>query len=342
MKLSRRQMLLVSAGLPLVKIGNVPETQARGEFGKNRFMNENDKTYDCVIVGGGSAGLSAALNLGRARRRVLVCDKGSPRNAWAHNSHGFFTRDNEPPLELLEIGREQLKPYKTIGFQTIGVKEIKRSGERFEVVFDNGGIVKARKILLAFGVKDEFPPIENFDKFWGKTVFHCPFCHGYEVRDQPLAAVGNGASAVGMIALLKSWSRDLALCTNGRAELSAAERKLLAKHNVRVREEKIVRFEGNNGQLETIVFERGEKLARSGMLIRLPQKLRSDLAEKLGCELTETGHIKVHGFNETSVAGVYAAGDAISPMQSIAVAVSGGAFAAGAGINHALGAEDFV
>ena len=201
---------------------------------------------------------------------------------------------------------------------------------------------RARRILLAFGVRDEFPEIENFTDFWGRTVFHCPFCHGYEVRDQPLAVVGNGEAGVGMAALLKSWSVDLVLCTNGKAAFSEAERKLLNKHKIIVREERIVRLEGANGQLENIIFATGEKLPRRGMLIRPKQKLRSDLAEKLGCELSDTGHIKVGDLNETSVKGVYAAGDVTSPMQSIAAAVAQGALAAGAGINHALSQEDFA
>lgn len=305
-------------------------------------MSENIYIFDCIIVGGGSAGLSAALTLGRARRKVLVCDQGNPRNAPAHESHSFFTRDGTGPLELLRIGREQLKPYESVEFQSVGVKEIKKTDDQFEVVFDDGAVKSARKVLLAFGVKDEFPNIENFAEFWGKTVFHCPFCHGFEVRDQPLAVIGNSEVGVGMVALLKSWSEDLILCTNGVAELSAGQRKLLDKHNVAIREEKIVRLEGADGHLENIIFETGEKLARNGMLIRPKQHLRVDLAQQLGCELSESGHIKVFDFNQTSIKGVYAAGDVTSPMQSIAVAVSQGAVAAGPGINQALTQEDFV
>lgn len=335
-------MLIAGGLLPFVEFGKPPEVAAQEGANKGEFMNDKKDVYDCTIVGGGSAGLSAALTLGRARRRVLVCDKGKPRNSPAHESHTFFTRDGTPPLELLKIGREQLKPYKTVEFQSIGVKEIKKTGEQFEVIFDDETIKNTRKILLAFGVKDEFPPIENFADFWGKTVFHCPFCHGYEVRGKPLAVVGSGEAAVEMVGLLRSWSRDLAVCTNGAGTISAADRKLLEKHNVIVREEKIVRFEGAKGNLENIVFETGAKMARSGMLIRVKQHLRSDLAKKLGCELTDSGHIKVSVFGETSAAGVYAAGDATSPMQSIAAAVAQGSIAAGAGINRILAEEDFA
>lgn len=305
-------------------------------------MNENKEIYDCIIIGGGAAGLSAALVLGRARRKVLVCDKGNPRNSPAHESHSFFTRDGTNPLELLNIGRKQLEHYPTVEFRQIKVREIKKIGESFEVVLDDKTTRISRKILLAFGVKDEFPDIENFEQLWGDTVFHCPFCHGYEVRDEPLAVVGNGEIGVLKIALLKSWSKDLVLCTNGKADLSDEQRQLLAKHHVAVREEKIVRLEGTKGKLETIIFETGENLARRGMLIHLEQHPRSDLAEKLGCELTNSGHIKIDNFSETSVKGVYAAGDVTSMMQSIAVSVAQGSVAAGGGIVHSLIREDFV
>lgn len=305
-------------------------------------MNEKKDIYDCVIVGGGAAGLSAALLFGRSRTRVLVCDKGNPRNAPARESHSFLTRDGIDPLELLKIGREQLEPYRTVEFQTIGVEEIKKLDNQFEVTFADGTIQKARKILLAFGVIDDFPKIESFADFWGKSVFHCPYCHGYEVRDEPLAVVGNGETGVEMASLLNKWSADLVLCTNDKAELSADQRTLLEKHKIPVREGKIVGLEGVNGELENVVFETGDKLARRGMLIRPKQRLRSNLAEKLGCELNEFGMIKaVDIFNETTVKGVYVAGDITSSMQGIAIAVAQGSTAA-AGINHALIKEDFV
>ena len=335
-------MLLAGGLLPLLEVGGSIGAAACGEPEKNKFMNDNKRIYDCIIVGGGAAGLSAALVLGRSRRRVLVCDKGDPRNAPAHEAHGFLTRDGVNPLELLKVGREQIKPYKSVEFQAVGVEAITKLDHQFAVTFADGTTRNSRKILLAFGVTDEFPPIKNFAAFWGKSVFHCPYCHGYEVRDQPLAVVGNGEVGVGMVALLKNWSANLVLCTDGEALLSAAERSLLAKHKVIVREGKIVRFEGENGQLENIVFDDGGRLARSGLMIRPKQRLRSNFAVKLGCELNEMELIKVVDiFNETTIKGVYAAGDIATMMQSVAVAVAHGS-AAAAGINHALIKEDFV
>lgn len=305
-------------------------------------MNEKEDVYDCIIIGGGTAGLSAALVLGRARRKVLVCDKGNPRNAPAHESHSFFTRDGINPLELLTIGRQQLEPYKTVKFQAVAAQEITKRDELFEVTFADGKAIKSRKILFAFGVVDELPEIDNFKEFWGKSVFHCPFCHGYEVRDEPLAVLANAQTAVEMASLLQGWSKDLIICTDGAAEFSSDERNLLAKHRISVREEKVIRLEGANGQMEQIVFENGATLARRGLMYRPPQKLRSGLAVELGCELNDFNLLKVDDFNETTVKGVYAAGDITSPAQQIAAAASQGVVAAAVGVNRALVKEDFI
>src|SRR5213594_4001133 len=177
------------------------------------------KNYDVVIVGGGSAGLSAALQLGRSRRRVLVSDTGKTRNAVAHESHGFFTRDGATPAELVRIGREQLRPYETVELCSVGVKSAKAHSKGFEITLDDETRIACRKLLLATGVVDEMPEIEGFKELWGKSIFHCPYCHGWEVRDQPLALFGG----IELAELLKGWSDDLVLCTDG-ATLSGLSR----------------------------------------------------------------------------------------------------------------------
>jgi thioredoxin reductase len=300
------------------------------------------KNYDVVIVGGGSAGLSAALLLGRSRRRVLVSDTGKTRNAVAQESHSFFTRDGTTPAELVRIGGEQLRPYETVELYSVGVKAAKAQSNGFEATLDNGTLVNTRKLLLATGVVDEMPEIEGFRELWGKSIFHCPYCHGWEVRDQPLALYGNGAVGFELAELLKGWSNDLVLCTDGVATLSEDESELLSKNNISIRKERIVRVEAENGQLENIVFANGETLTRKAIFFRPKQHQHSDLAKQLGCEITEFGTVKVDDFGQTSVSGVYASGDMSGrgPTQQVAFAVSRGALAA-LGVNRALLQEDF-
>ena len=293
------------------------------------------KNYDVVIVGGGSAGLSAALLLGRSRRRVLVSDTGKTRNAVAHESHGFFTRDGTTPAELVRIGREQLRPYETVELYSVGVKAAKAQSKGFEITLDDETRIACRKLLLATGVVDEMPEIDGFKELWGKSIFHCPYCHGWEVRDQPLALFGG----IELAELLKGWSDDLVLCTDG-ATLSEDESKLLSKNNIAIREERIVRVEGKNGQLENIVFANGETLARKTIFFRPKQHQHSVLAKKLGCEFTDLGTVKVDEFGQTSVPGVYAGGDMIHPLQHISFAVSRGSLGA-VGMDRALRREDF-
>jgi thioredoxin reductase len=293
------------------------------------------KNYDVVIVGGGFAGLSAALVLGRSRRRVLVSDTGKTRNAVAPESHGFFTRDGTSPAELVRIGREQLRPYETVELYSAGVKAAKAQSKGFEIKLDDETRIACRKLLLASGVVDEMPEIEGFKELWGKSIFNCPYCHGWEVRDQSLALYGG----IELAELLKGWSDDLVLCTDG-ATLSEDESRLLSKNNIAIREERIVRVEEKNGQLENIVFANGETLARKAIFIRPKQQQHSALAKQLGCEFTDSGTVKVDDFGQTSVPGVYAGGDMINPMQHISFAVSRGALAA-VGLNRALLQEDF-
>src|SRR5213082_265068 len=207
------------------------------------------KNYDVVIVGGGFAGLSAALVLGRSRRRVLVSDTGKTRNAVAQESHGFFTRDGTSPAELVRIGREQLRPYETVELYSAGVKAAKAQSKGFEIKLDDETRIACRKLLLASGVVDEMPEIEGFKELWGKSIFNCPYCHGWEVRDQPLALFGG----IELAELLKGWSDDLVLCTDG-ATLSEDESRLLSKNNIAIREERIVRVEGKNNIFKLPVF----------------------------------------------------------------------------------------
>jgi thioredoxin reductase len=301
--------------------------------------------YDAVVVGAGSAGLSAALMLGRARRRVLVLDGGVPRNAPSSGVHYFLTRDGTPPEELLRIGREQLEPYPGVEVLEARATGAAGSDGDFEVRLENGTVVGTRKILLATGVHDELPERPGFRELWGRGVYHCPYCHGWEVRDRPLAVLAKAEHLARQTALVRNWSRDLVALTDGADGLDGETRSRLAALDVPVKEERISHLEGDaEAGLRRIVFEDGSGIEREGLFYAPPQRQRSDLAESLGCETEEMGLLSavVKGdpmTRETSVPGVYVAGDAGTMLQGAIMAAASGASAA-AFLNHSLISED--
>jgi len=302
-------------------------------------MNMTNRTgYDVIVVGGSNAGLSAALQLGRARRRVLVCDTGKPVNAPAHESHGFFTRDGAPPAELLAIGREQLRRYPTVALRQGAVTGVAHDehGEGFLVTLADGTTTTTRAVLLATGVTAVFPPIEGMAKRWGVSVNSCPYCHGYEVRDEPLAVYGSGDMGFHYAMLIAHWSQDLVFCTDGPAGLTQEQEHTLAVREVRVIEEKMVRLEGAGQELEAIVFADGTRLPRRALFTNPQWRQSSDLAVQLGCTLTPNGAVQADPQGLTSLPWVYAAGDTTRMATvNIAGAVAEGAMA-GAMLNGAL------
>jgi thioredoxin reductase len=305
-----------------------------------RERTSGDADYDVIIVGGGPAGLSAALLLGRCRRRVLVCDDGHPRNASSHASHGFFTRDGTPPSELLRLGREQLAPY---GVQVwdVRVEEARCVSSGFEVVLQEGSTLRCRRLLLATGVVDELPRIDGVEPLYGRSVWHCPYCDGWEVQDQPLAAYGRGHDGVELALALTSWTDDLILFTDGGHPPSREEQGLLRCEGIRWRTERITRLEGTDGQLERVVLDNGEAVARRGLFFHTQPRQRSDLALRLGCNFTRKGAVKTRKLEDTGVPGLYVAGDASRDVQFVIVAAAEGAKAALA-INKSLRLEDCV
>ena len=323
-------------------MGEVPKRA--GEIGRPGGVGRG--RYDAAIVGAGSAGLSAALVLGRSGRRVLVLGGGEPRNAPAAGVHGFFTRDGESPTRLLEIGREQLAPYGSVEYRAMGATRVSGSDGSFSVTLDDGDEVRARRLVLATGVVDELPERPGFRELWGRGVYHCPYCHGWEVRDRPLAVLNSGEQAAEKVTLIRNWSHDLVLLTDGPSGLGEPDLRKLRALDVPVYEGRISRLVGRDdgsAGLSRIILEDGTALGREGLFYGPPQRQRSNIAELLGCE-TEAGPVgpvvrKDPMTNETSVPGVYVAGDSGSMLQSVALAVASGANAA-AFLNHALCSAD--
>ncbi|HET6577396.1 MAG TPA: NAD(P)/FAD-dependent oxidoreductase [Gemmatimonadales bacterium] len=297
--------------------------------------------YDCVIVGGGPAGLSAALMLGRCRRRVLVCDAGQPRNRRARAAHAFLTRDGIAPEELLRIAREQLAPYDTIEQRAAEVVDAARGAEGFEVRCADRTRLRCRKLLLATGVVDELPPIAGLEALYGVSVHHCPYCDGWEWRDQPIAIYGRGEEGAGLAQGLTVWSRDLLLCTDGPAELPGRLVGRLESLGIPVREDRVLGLEGRDGKLERIVFERGPPAPRRALFFATGQHQASPLAARLGCAFTGHGAVATGKCEATNVPGLYVCGDASREAQFVVVAAAEGA-EAGMAINKALLEEELA
>ena len=297
-----------------------------------------DPVYDVIIVGGGAAGLSAALMLGRARRRVLICDSGRYRNASSTGVHGFLTRDGMPPLELIRVGREQLQQY-GVELYEMTVASVLRQNSCFQIATSGGVKLTGRRVLLATGVVDRLPQLEGIESLYGKSIHHCPYCDGWEHRDQPIAVYGKGRRGKGLAMSLKTWSEDVVLCTDGRAGLSRDERAELDALDIPLRTESIARLEGRDGDLERIVFTTGDALERRAMFFNTGQHQMCSLAGQLGCAFTKRGAIKTDRFERTNIPGLFAVGDCSRNVQFVSVAAAQGAIAAQA-INQELQEED--
>jgi thioredoxin reductase len=276
-----------------------------------------------VIVGGGPAGLSAALVLGRARRRVLVLDTGKPANRFSNGIGGLLAQTRVAPADLRAAGREQLDGFPNVEVRECEVLDAATVGDGFAIKLD-GGEVLTRSLVLAHGLRYDPPPIPGVQGLWGRSVFHCPFCDGWEVRDLSLAVHGSGPEAAQSALVLSGWSRDVVLLTDGPANLNG-ERGALDRAGVRVREEPVRQLVGGEGWLDRIEFESGPAEHRDALFVRTHRGQPNDLAGELGVELSAAGTIVIDGDGRTGVRGVYAAGDAATEQfRSVANAIGAG------------------
>ncbi len=279
--------------------------------------------------------------LGRCRRSVLVCSTGEPRNARSAGLHGYLTRDGIDPTGFLGLARDEVQRYPSVEFLQAEVVDARRTSTGFAITCAGGLQFTTRKLLLATGVVDEIPDIDGLMELYGKSVHHCPYCDGWEWRDQPLAVYGRGEAGSALALALTVWSDDVVLCTGGTSGLSEKEEEGLANAGIEVREEPVERLEGQDGLLERVVFSEGEALKRKALFFCSGQHQRSPLAEKLGARFNEKGAVDTGTCEATNVPGLYVAGDASKQAQFVIVAAAEGS-EAGMAINTALLKDDLA
>ncbi len=259
--------------------------------------------WDCIVVGGGVAGSAAALVLGRARRRVLLLDRDGQSNRAAEHVGGLLGNDGTPPDELYARAREELAAYGTVEMRAAAAVDARAEDDGFTVELDDdGGTPRARRLVLATGMDYELPDLPDFREHWGRAVFHCPFCHGWEVRDRPLVVCGRGDVAERQSALLAGWSDDVTV----------------------VDPDDVAGLRTEDGALRAVVRHDGSEIPCEGVLVHAPLRRRGTIPESLGLAFTGDGRVEVDGFGRTSVPGVFAAGDLAVAPQQVAIALGSG------------------
>ena len=301
---------------------------------------ENNTLFDVIIIGGSYAGLSAAMSLGRSLRKVLVIDSGQPCNKQTPHSHNFLTQDGVPPAEIASRAREQLAAYQTITFHHDNVIQAEQTPTGFILRTNAGKTFRGKKLIFATGIKDLLPDIKGMAACWGISVIHCPYCHGYEFREKRTGILSNGNQAFHVTSLVHNLTDTLTILTSGKATFSPEQSERLARHAIAVVEKEVMDIIHENGHLREVVFADGETLSLDCLYAAVPFQQQSDLPGQLGCSLTDKGYIAVNPMQQTTVEGVYACGDNVSMMRSVATAVASGNFT-GAAVNMELTQEGF-
>ncbi|WP_034744044.1 NAD(P)/FAD-dependent oxidoreductase [Halalkalibacter wakoensis] len=300
------------------------------------------RTVDVAIVGGGPGGLSAALVLGRSCRSVVLVDSGHPRNEVTYESHGFLTRDGIKPFELRAIAHEQMQKYENVTMINDLVQSVEKDQNRFKTTTTSGVVISSRKLIFATGLKEHLPTIPGLKETYGKSIFSCPYCDGWEHRDQPLAIIGNQKDLIHSIRLIYNWSRDLVVMTHGPAALTEKEKKEVMNRDVRIIETEIKEISSDEGLLKEVAFVDGETIQRkAAFLVNTGAEQATFLPEKLGVPLTKNGSFETKEHGKTKIAGLYIIGDAAKRFTGLIGAASEG-YETGVHMNREFVEEDWM
>jgi thioredoxin reductase len=314
-------------------------------FPLTAFSNFNEMTdnkkFDVIIVGGSYAGLSAAMALGRALRNVLIIDSGLPCNRQTPHSHNFITQDGEKPSVIAEKAKKEVLKYDTVKFLTDLAVNGTKTAKAFEISTQSGKLFSAKNLVFATGLKDIMPNIKGFSECWGITVIHCPYCHGYEVKNQKTGFLANGDFAFQFAQLIRNWTKDLTIFTNGKSKLTQEQTDKIKRHNISIDEREITSLKHKNGVLEEIIFADNSTFQLKAIYSRPAFEQHCKIPELMGCEVTEQGLIKVDTFQKTTVDNIFACGDSTYSVRAVSNAVSTGS-TAGVELSKAMIAEEFL
>ncbi len=286
-------------------------------------MNDTD-IFDVIIIGGSYSGLAAGMALGRALKKVLIIDGGKPCNRQTPYSHNFITHDGNTPTEIAALANLQVRSYDTVKFYDSLAISANKTEIGFEIRAASAECFSAKKLIFATGIKDATADIAGFETCWGISILHCPYCHGYEVRHKKTGVLANGETAYDLARLISNWTNDLILFINGPATLAPDQVAQLAKHNITIVEKEIERLDHLAGYINHIVFRDGTNYAITALYTAVTFEQHCKVPESLGCELTDEGYIKVDASHETTVKGIYACGDNVTRMRTVANAVAMG------------------
>ncbi|MEE9361385.1 MAG: NAD(P)/FAD-dependent oxidoreductase [Cellulophaga sp.] len=308
-------------------------------FTKYNDMNTTKK-FEVIIIGGSYSGLSAAMTLGRSLRNILIIDSGLPCNRQTPHSHNFITQDGATPSEISQKAKSQVLKYDTVHFIEDKVIKGIKTDHSFHIHTESGKEFEAKKVIFATGIKDIMPDIKGLSDCWGISVVHCPYCHGYEIKNKKTGIIANGETAFHLAPMARNLTDELTILTNGKAEFNSEQVSKLNKNNIKIIEKEITEIEHENGYIKYVIFRDNSREHFEATYAALPFKQHSDIPELLGCELNEQGYLQVDMMSKTTVEGVFACGDNTTRIRSVANAVASGNMV-GAVINMELSNEQF-